>query len=157
MKIEKDNLLRLAKPDEEENINIKDSDIFLLDLNCEFDIDEICTTDEIVNEITELKNLLAARGTKEAFLGQVCFFILFYFILFHFILFIVFFFDILVMDDLKLFFTISLFKVLSNLVALIPLNTMENTEEGQIEGKIFFSTFKNIFLQSNVLSLSLII
>jgi hypothetical protein len=73
MKIEKDNLLRLAKPDEEENINIKDSDIFLLDTNCEFEIDEICTTDEIVNEITELKNLLAARGTKEAFLGQVLF------------------------------------------------------------------------------------
>ena len=85
MKIEKDNLLRLAKPDEEENINIKDSDIFLLDMNCEFDIDEICTTDEIVNEITELKNLLAARGTKEAFLGQVCFFILFYFISLYFI------------------------------------------------------------------------
>ena len=154
MKIEKDNLLRLAKPDEEENINIKDSDIFLLDMNCEFDIDEICTTDEIVNEITELKNLLAARGTKEAFLGQVSF--SFYFVLFHFILFIVFF-NILVMDNLKLCFTISLFKVLSNLVALIPLNTMENTEEGQIEGKTFFSTFKNIFLQSNVLSLSLII
>ena len=81
MKIEKDNLLRLAKPDEEENINIKDNDIFLLDTNCEFEIDEICTTDEIVNEIMELKNLLAARGTKEAFLGQVLF------ISFHFILF----------------------------------------------------------------------